>query len=453
MRKSAPPMRSPVARGLRQRNLTARLFRTSALIADTQNDSGLRRMSLASADFGQSQPGTRPLAATDLLRADELNRSGSPVDALAQCRRAVGLLRDLKVGTTTELMAPCLRIYAAGADRDPSQRQTLLGEMFLASQLVQGSITSQQIALASARLTAGAKDPRVGLAIRRQQDAGNALAELERQRDAATTPALRDPPAPPCPRSADELAHNLTEARATLADADAALQTAAPQYAQLVQEVVPAADVLAALRPGEVFASITLTAGGGWVFVLRDGQVDAAPAGTDLPGVTAMVKRNPDEHRAGARPAAAVRHRRRGRTVFRHTRPSATPAGRRACADRGAGRAAAVAALQPAAHRSRPIRAHSPPRRGWYGRWPISHVSAAGLISSRCARHPAIARAGQPWFGFGDFRPGHPAAGPSAPSPVAPARTAPSCSPACPPCPSPRRELDATRALLGGSRA
>ena len=34
-----------------------------------------------------------------------------------------------------------------------------------------------------------------------------------------------------------------------LADADAALQTAAPNYGQLVQQVVPARDVLSALGP------------------------------------------------------------------------------------------------------------------------------------------------------------------------------------------------------------
>ncbi len=63
--------------------------------------------------------------------------------------------------------------------------------MFAASQLVQGGITSQQIALASARLTESAKDPRVGAAIRRQQDASLALAELQRQRDAAAAPGAR----------------------------------------------------------------------------------------------------------------------------------------------------------------------------------------------------------------------------------------------------------------------
>ena len=55
--------------------------------------------------------------------------------------------------------------------------------MFAAAQLAQGSITSQQIAEASARLAANARDPKVGEAIRRWQDAERQTGDLYRQRD------------------------------------------------------------------------------------------------------------------------------------------------------------------------------------------------------------------------------------------------------------------------------
>ncbi len=87
----------------------------------------------------------------------------------------------------------------------------------------------RQIALASARLTEGAKDPRVGAAIRRQQDAGIAVSDLQRQLDAAAAKSGGAPPA---------LEKQLARTRrGALADADAALQAAAPNYGQLVQEV------------------------------------------------------------------------------------------------------------------------------------------------------------------------------------------------------------------------
>ena len=56
-----------------------------------------------------------------------------------------------------------------------------------------------------------------------------------------------------------------------------------------MQQVVPAASVLAALRPGEVFAVITLTTHGGWSFLLRDGAIDAAPVEGNEAAITALV--------------------------------------------------------------------------------------------------------------------------------------------------------------------
>ncbi len=419
-----------VARGLRQRNLTARLYRTSALIADQQDDAGLRRMGLASADFGQSQPGSRPLAATELLRAGELSSQGG--DALPLCRRAVALLRALKTGTTAALMAPCLQVYADAAAKDPAGRQGLLGAMFEASQMIQGGITSQQIALASARLTASAKDPRVGAAIRRQQDSGNALAELERQRDAAAAPGLRDPGGARA-KSPDDLARSTTEARAALADADAALQAAAPQYGQLVQQVATAADVLAALRPGEAFAAITLTNVGGWVFVLRDGQVDAAPAGLDLAAATATVKRV----RATLEPTSA------GLPPFDAADAAklyADTLGRLRGRLDGA-RALVVAPAGPLLSLPFGMLLTGPAEPGalagapWLVRqMAVSHVpAAANFVSLR--RAAGVGARGAALVRLRRLPAGHAAAGRAQLPAAAPAKTAPGCSPGCPPLP------------------
>ena len=131
--------------------------------------------------------------------------------------------------------------------------------MFAASQLVQGSITVQQIAQASARLSESAKDPRIGAAIRRQQDASLALAEIQRRFDTATQQGGRVERGGET-LSLDELAKQVAAAQTALSDADAALQAASPNYGQLVQEVVPAQDVLAALAPGEAFVSMSLGA-------------------------------------------------------------------------------------------------------------------------------------------------------------------------------------------------
>ena len=438
------------ARGLSQRTLTARLYRTAAATEDASTGgSGQSGMRLASRDFADAQPGSRPLAQTYLLRAAQLMRSGASQEALPLCRQGAALLSQLHAGTSADLMSPCLAAYAAQADQDSANRQTLLAEMFGASQLVQGSVTSQQIALASARLSAGTRDPKVSAAIRRQQDAGIALAELERRRDVLAQGGPRDVDSGPAV-SAVDLAQQITAAQAALADADAALQAAAPNYGQLVQEVVSASDVLAALGPGEAFASISLTQDGGWVFVLRDGRVSAAPAGTGMGGLSALVKRV----RVSVEPTASG------------PPPFDTEAARTIYADTlgkldhvldGAD-SLVVAPVGPLLSMpfglllTGPADQHNLGAAPWLiRRFAISHVPApANFVSLR--KVAGSSRAAQPWFGFGDFRPVTLSQAEGS-FPAASCEDSAKLFAGLPPLPFARRELAAAQALLGGAPA
>ena len=96
-----------------------------------------------------------------------------------------------------------------------------------------------------------------------------------------------------------------------MADADAALQAASPNYGQLVQQVVSAQDVFAALHPGEAFAAITLADQDGWVILLRDNTITVSKVAAGLPADRRAGEADPRGHRADHRRAAAVRHRRR----------------------------------------------------------------------------------------------------------------------------------------------
>ena len=223
------------------------------------------------------------------------------------------LLRDLRAGSNPALLEPCLATYAAEAGRGRTDRQALLAEMFETAELAQDNITSREIGEAAARLAANARDPKVAEAIRRRQDAEDGLADLYRQRDAlagnAPPGAMTFGPA----ANLDDVDKQITAAQSNLADADGALQTAAPNYGQLVQQVVPARDVLAALGADEALASITLTAHGGWVFFLRNGAIDAAPTRGDAASVTSLVKRVRASMKTGPKPcprSILLQHRR-----------------------------------------------------------------------------------------------------------------------------------------------
>ena len=148
------------------------------------------------------------------------------------------------------------------------------------------------------------------------------------------------------PTSPAALDKQIADAQAELADADAALQTASPNYGQLVQQVVPAADVLAALRPDEALAAITLTTHGGWSFLLRDGAIDAAPMKGDTALDHCAGQARAGEHRIADRNAAEVRHRSGAGALRRDARAGGRAAHRREGAGRRAVGRAAVAAVR-----------------------------------------------------------------------------------------------------------
>lgn len=381
------------ASGLRDPALNARLYRTAAVAAAShgQEESSLSALELSSAAFARGLPGSRPAAETDLLLAATLMRQDRPGAALDACRSAVSTLRLLKAGTTGALLRPCLQAYALAArNGDPK----LLAEMFEAAQLAQGSVTSQQIAQATARLSENARDPRVADAIRERETAADALAELERKRneaaDAKNEAVMK------------ELDARAAAAREKATEADQALQAASPNYGQLVQEVATAHDVLAALHPKEAFASVALSDTDGWTFLLRDGRIALGQVQGGTPHVTELVKRfrasmdipggsPPPFDRAAAQELYTA--------VFGGVRPALDGAGALVVAPTGPLLSVPFGALltgpaDPAALSGAPflIKALT-----------VAHVpAAANFVSLR--KVAGNSRARQPWFGFGDFR-------------------------------------------------
>jgi CHAT domain-containing protein len=280
--------------GLARPLVNARLYRTTALtsVAQGQDAQALQELQDSTTAFGRALPGSKPLAQTYLLHARELLRTGHGADALSICHDAVMALAALKAGTTPGLMAPCLDVYAAAAGRQKDQAQQLLAEMFTAAQLAQGGITSQQIAQASATLAENSRNPKVGEAIRLQRDLKGKLDNLLSQRDDLTQGQRQGAPAnPEIVARAAVLDKQIEETRAKMADADAALQAASPNYGQLVQQVVTAQEVFTALHPGEAFAAIPLADQDGWVILLRNNTITVSKVAAGLPEVAGLVKR------------------------------------------------------------------------------------------------------------------------------------------------------------------
>ncbi len=385
------------AQGLRQPILSARLLRTGAAGAAVEDASD--GLGLASVQFDQAVPGTRPVAATLLLHAARLQSQGRDGAALAACRRAVVLLRELKAGTAQDLLHPCLGLYAAA----PGDPQANLAEMFEAAQLAQGGITSQQIAQSAARLQETARDPKVGAAIRARQDSGERLALLQSERDEAGSRGVGVAPTPDRPRllGTADLDTQLTEARQANAEADAALQAASPNFGQLVQDVVPASQVFAALRPGEAFALITTSRSTGWVFALRDGRIAAALLGAPPAQVAALVQRfraGVVNSGSGPAPFDTAAAQSLYDATLRPVQASLEGAESVVIAPSGPLLSVPFGALLTG-------RADGLREAPWLvRRMAVSHVpAAANFVALR--RIAGLSRAGRPWLGLGDFRP------------------------------------------------
>ena len=253
----------------------ARLYLASGVTASAAGNSSmaLNDLALSARAFDRALPESKPLADTLLLRAGELVRTGHADQVLALCRSAVTSLAALKSSTSAAEIAPCLDAYAAAASADAAQRQVLLAEMFTAAQLGQGGITSQQIAQATARLQENARDPKVAEAIRRREDASSKLQALYTLRDAHITAAQGAGAGGAAAIDTAAIDSQIKKTQTELADADTALQAASPKLGQLEQEVVPAAEVLAALHPHEALVEITAGPTDGWVFVLRGREI------------------------------------------------------------------------------------------------------------------------------------------------------------------------------------
>jgi len=428
--------------------VSARLTRTAATTQDVSGNALAAVSGLASSrqDFTQVVPQTRPVAETELLQAAVSARQGNTAQAMDLCRSATTLLRELRSGTDSALLEPCLSLFASEAEKRTSERQHLLAEMFETAELVQDGITSREIDEAAVRLAANARDPRVAQAIRRRQDDADNLAELYRQRDALAHPVPGTVP-PNVASNPAALDKSIAAAQAELADADAALQAAAPNYGQLVQQVVPAADVLAELAPDEALAAITLTRDAGWTFLLRQGAITVMPVKGGEPAMMALVKRV----RASIEPTTdslPTFDTQAAQALYNATLApvAAQMAGAKALVVVPSG---PLLSVPFALLLTGPANASDLSGAPWLIRqMTIAHVpSAANFVDLRKA---GSSRAPRPWFGFGGFRPVTLAQA-EATFPGATCSDSARLFASLPPLPFAQRELDAARTLLGAS--
>ncbi len=437
------------ARGVIEPQVTARLYRTSAFIDDAVGDhaAALSALTASAAAFGSALPGSRTYAETALLLAARLAESGQQTAALAACREGAAVLRAANSGTNGQFLLPCLALLAAAAGQQaataPDQAQATLAEMFEMGQLARGSITSQQIAQASARLSENARDPRVSALIRARDDQAATLADLYQARDQSKFQRTE------AARAADAtLVKRINALHQKQAETEAALQAASPNYGQLVQQVVSAHDVLAALHPGEAFVATVLGHDSGWTFLLRGGKIMVAPIEGGSAAIATLVKRvraSMDAETEPPPPFDIAAARAVYDLVLRGVEPGLKGAD-----------ALSVAPTGPLLSLPFAVMLTGPAEQSDLSDAPflvrqvmIEHVPApANFISLR--KLAGTSHATRPWFGFGDFHPVTLAQA-QASFPAAACADSASLLASLPPLPGAQIELEALRRLTGAA--
>jgi len=369
---------------------SARLARTRAqadprVAAETTS---LGALQTSVEGFGKTLPGTRAFGETQLLLAARLAQTGDTAGAQTTCRAAGHVLRGANAGVTADKLLPCLALLAAaaeGGDQDAAR------EMFLLAQQAQGGTTSAQIALVSARLAEGARDPRVAKLIRERDDTNAELAHLYEQRDEEG-----DKPKP-------ETLKAIADDEAKRDSLEQTMQSASPNYGQLVQQAVSADDILKALRPGEVFSGILLARDTGYNFIFFDGRITVTTiegGAAKVDKLVARIRATVDAQTADLPPfdtdAAATLYTtlygRAGEMMSKATALTVAPAGSLLSVPFG------LLLTEPIA----PTKLVDAP---WLVRkLVIAHVPApANFVTLR--KVAGTSRATKPWFGFGDFQP------------------------------------------------
>jgi CHAT domain-containing protein len=382
------------AYGLSNLKAAARISRTEAmvLLAAGQDSEALSDMRAAVSDFAKALPGSRAYAETQLLLAARLAQSGDAPQAQATCLAAGHVLRGAGTGVDAAALQPCLALLATAAEAGD---QTAAREMFLLAGQAQGNTTSQQIALVSARLAENARDPKAAKLIRDRDDANAALAQLYASREDAASAGDA--------AKAAALGRDITAAEQRRDSLDQALQSASPNYGQLIQQAVSADDILAALRPGEAFSAIILAPSAGYNFVLFDGRISV----TSIPGgagrvdrLVARIRSSLDGDGAGQKPFDTAASAELYTALFKGAAPVLSRAAALTVAPSGTLLSIPFGLLLTGP--ADPARLVDAP---WLiRRLVIAHVPApANFVTLR--KVAGTSRATQPWFGFGDFRP------------------------------------------------
>jgi CHAT domain-containing protein len=240
--------------GVNPPGVVPRALRLAALSDAKEGDptAALTQLDSAASLFGKTGSAERPQALTLLLAGRTALASNNVALALALFRQGAALGRERHLTFPSAVIGEYMIAIDQAAKEPGANTDKLAAELFDASQLIQGSVTSQVVSQSFARLSAD--DPKARDLLRDMQDADLKLTQLYAQRDrAAQLPLAQD--------NGDALKkidEAIADTQARRASDDSAAQAASPDYARLVSADASVAGVAKLLGPHEAMLALTV---------------------------------------------------------------------------------------------------------------------------------------------------------------------------------------------------
>jgi CHAT domain-containing protein len=266
------------ASGVSPPGVVPRALRLAALSDAGQGNlaAAVDRLGVAADLFGKDVANDRPQALT-LFLAGRTALAGGKLDlALGLFRQGAKIGRERHLGFPPSVIGEYMVALDKAAHAPGADAQKLAGELFEATQLIQEGVTSQVVAQAFARLSAG--DAKARDLLREMQDADLRLAQLYAQRDqAAQAPSGQD--ADGALAKVDAAIAEVQEKRAA---ADSAAQAASPEYARLVSTYAPVDAVQRLLAPHEGLLTLIIGAKASFGVLVEANEVREYPIALDV---------------------------------------------------------------------------------------------------------------------------------------------------------------------------
>ncbi len=218
-----------------------------------------------------------------LLALGEIySRQGRNGETFTAYRAAFPIIEAQGGGLRFEDILPFFDTAMAEVEDKPELRDALFAEMFEVGQLARGTVTSQTISVAAARLSSS--DETIGGLIRELQDAQIARDRLNEEfsRGQADENVSED--------EVERLEQALADVNADIRSLEQQVQAASPGYNQLIDQPTLAEDLIALMRPNEAVVQILLGEPRSFMFFVTSDGVEAHPIDLSRSEAAAMVE-------------------------------------------------------------------------------------------------------------------------------------------------------------------